>query len=473
MVRFHSSRGDNQTKTFEYCCLTSGYAKNGGLMVPSNIPKITFKQLTSWKSLSFPDLCAEVLSLFIEGEIPFLNLKSMARDAFESFKHKTIIPFRQVGPYCILEMFWGPTYAFKDVGIRMQAQFLNYFLSKRNAKANVLISTSGDTGPAAVASVCGLQNVNVFCLYPYSRVTRVQELQLTTIIEPNVTIYRCHENNDILDEILKKIFDDEFYCVDNDICSMNSTNIGRILTQCCHYFYAYLHVTHKIGEEVDFAVPTGACGNSSGGILSKSMGLPIGTLYLCTNANDILHRALSKGDFSVGENVPTLSCAMDIQTCYNLERILYFLFEGDSRRVRRIMSIFERKNQYQFSPAELTHIQWSVRTCSCDDKNTLRIMRTLYEHFGYEICPHSAIAIYGVEQFHPTNPCICIATAHPAKFDFAIRKAIGKSPRSECVKLLYQQEEKCTELYTGMEFRSRWLVQIKKDIQKMRLKSSL
>ena len=309
---YRSSRGGEEGLSFEHVLL-SAYAKDGGMFVPHYLPMFEFEQLRKWASFSYPRICAEVLSLFTGLSV--VDCVVMTEAAFATFNNgqDPPLPLKEVGGKMLLETGEGPTLAFKDIGQQVVAQLLNHYLGKRNARANVLVETSGDTGPAAVAAVRGCPYVDIFCLYPSGRVSPVQELQLITVDEPNVHVYQTEGNTDEQAEVLKEIFMDEEFMAKFNVCSINSINWARIAAQSSYYVWAYLQMCPAVDRVCDFVIPTGAFGNSMGGYLAKRMGLPIGTMVCATNANDIVARTLTTGLMKYGENEQTVSPAMDIQ----------------------------------------------------------------------------------------------------------------------------------------------------------------
>jgi len=444
-------------------------------MVPEEIPVLDAATLRSWKTLSFPEVCANVLSYFIdETEIPHVVLHQMAQTAYSTFTVPEVLPLRKVGDAVILETFWGPTAAFKDIGMRMLAQFLNYFLSRQNAVANVLVETSGDTGPAAVASVQGLKNINVFCMYPYGKVSRVQELQLTTMDEPNVVVFRTHGTSDDQCQLLKKVFKDHKFCDENSICSMNSINIGRVLTQCTYYIYAYLQTVEHVGDPVSFLVPTGAGGNATGGTIAKAMGVPIEKIYACCNSNDVFHRTCETGEFSVGTYVQTLSPAMDTQYAYNLERVMYITLNKDTDLIRDIMKTYEATGKYQFDSILLGKLRRYIGSCKTSDEETLEMIAELYKKYNYEICPHSAISVCALRKLAPSVKTVCVATAHACKFEDVLIQANNKRPvyTPACERIL-NLPEKFVNMKKTENWESEWIQILKEQVSAKNAKPKL
>ncbi|RYH31365.1 threonine synthase [archaeon] len=304
-MMYHSTRTTEDVKSFEDVAMST-YAAKGGLYVPSDIPKLSEDTFQSWKDFSFPQVCANILALF--SNIELNELLAITNEAFSLFNDGADpLPLTKVGGTYFLDTSLGPTFAFKDIGQQMLGRILNHILGRKSKRATILVETSGDTGPAAIAGVKGCQNVEIFCLYPHGRVSSVQELQMVTNPDSNVHIYRTDGNTDEQASLLKQIFADQTFVADHNICSVNSINWVRIAAQSSYYVWAYVQMKyHKemTCDEVDFVIPTGAFGNAMGGYLAKLMGVPIGRIYCATNVNDIVHRTIQTGDMRMSENVP-------------------------------------------------------------------------------------------------------------------------------------------------------------------------
>ena len=316
-MRYHSTRNLGHYKTFDEV-LVSTYAPDGGLYVPEKVPLLTSSQFCEMKNLTFPEVCAEILHLY--SGIDRNDLNSMASASFMLFNDGnqplplTKLPVDGSSIY-LLDTSLGPTFAFKDIGQQMVGKLLNYVLGKQNKKAKIVVETSGDTGPAAITGVLGCKNVEIFCLYPQGRVSEIQELQMITILDENVHVYRTQGDTDEQASVLKELFQDDNFVQQHHICSVNSINWVRIATQSSYYVWSYLKLCQEnvitFGDPIDYVIPTGAFGNAMGAYLARLMGLPIRRIFCATNANDIVHRTLTTGDMSMGTN---------IQVTFNLYR---------------------------------------------------------------------------------------------------------------------------------------------------------
>lgn len=281
--------------------------------VPESLPLIAADELRTWATMSMAQVCARVMHRFVD--LPLDELDQLTATAFRTFNGgcEPPLPLVRVGDKTFLETGNGPTLAFKDVGQQVVARLLNIYLGKSGRHANIIVETSGDTGPAAIAGVAGCEHADIFCLYPCGRVTDVQELQMITASASNVHVFRTEGDTDEQAEALKLLFSDGAFMARHDVCSINSINWARVMTQSAYYFWACLQVRPNMDGSVHFVVPTGAFGNAVGGLIAKLMGAPVGRIVCATNANDVVHRTISHGDLSIAPNVPTISPAMDIQ----------------------------------------------------------------------------------------------------------------------------------------------------------------
>ncbi|XP_039108544.1 threonine synthase-like 2 isoform X2 [Hyaena hyaena] len=352
-----STRGMAPRVDFEGA-LFSGYAPDGGLFVPEEIPQLSTKTLRQWSMLSYPGLVKKLCALFIGPElIPRDVLNGLIDRAFSRFRHREVVHLSRLkNGLNVLELWHGATYAFKDLSLSCTAQFLQYFLEKKEQHVTVVVGTSGDTGSAAIESVQGAKNMDIIVLLPKGHCTKIQELQMTTVLKENVHVFGVEGNSDELDEPIKAVFADVTFVKKHNLMSLNSINWSRVLVQMAHHFFAYFQCAPSLDTDplptVEVVVPTGAAGNLAAGCLAWKMGLPI-RLVVAVNRNDIIHRTVQQGDFSLSETVEqTLASAMDIQVPYNMERI-FWLLSGSNRQVTRaLMEQFERTQSVSL-PKEL------------------------------------------------------------------------------------------------------------------------
>ena len=378
---------------------------------------------------------------------------------YARFDHPDIIPVEKIGPVHVAEMWHGPTGAFKDLALTVVGRLVEHFLQKRKQTATVFVATSGDTGSAAIHSVMGSENIHIFVLYPRGRISRVQELQMTTVDAPNVTVYSTDGTSDDGDIPVKKLFADaEFVKKHNPVC-INSVNVGRVLIQAAHFVYSYLRVCPSVDREVLFCVPTGGMGNITGGYIAYMMGLPVRFLA-GVNENDVVCRAFTSGVLALSKSVlQTYASAMDIQVPYNIERILYFMSGGNCEVVKKVMEEFEKTRSCNL-PAEILGNNKCISTMMVTKDDTLSTMTYVWKQYSYLLCPHTAIGMrvalnyLGVpftdggetaqeEKKAIIHDVIVIATATAAKFPEVVEKAGGiPLPSFPAIAELYGKPEK-------------------------------
>ncbi|KFW01254.1 Threonine synthase-like 2, partial [Eurypyga helias] len=435
-MEYVSTRGFAGTVDFEGA-LFSGYAADGGLFMPQRIPLLDQDALRRWSCLSYRELVKELCSLFITAElVPRNTLNGRSR-------HKDIVHLSRLKDGLnVLELWHGVTYAFKDLSLSCTGQFLQYFLEKKQKHITILVGTSGDTGSSAIESVRGQKNMDIFVLLPKGFCTQTQELQMTTVIEDNVHVFAAHGNSDEIDEPIKELFADVDFARKYNLMSLNSVNWSRIMVQIAHHFYAYFQCAPSLDATplpvVEIVVPTGGGGNITAGCIAQKMGLPI-RLVAVVNSNDIIHRTVQHGDFSLSETVKaTLASAMDIQEPYNMERILWLLSGSDSHLTKTLMEQFSSSKSLKLPEDLHRKLSETLRSCSASDEDIVRAMQRCWEENRYLLCPHSAVAAhYHYSQpdgarlhqklscfsFLSSMPRCCLAPASAAKFQDALLRA--------------------------------------------------
>uniref|UniRef100_A0A7S3PNT8 threonine synthase n=1 Tax=Aplanochytrium stocchinoi TaxID=215587 RepID=A0A7S3PNT8_9STRA len=375
--------------------LMSGWAQNGGMLLPEHIPKLNLEKC---RSLSYPELCFEIIRLFSGDEIPAADLKGICDRSFERFSTKNVIELHALDDNLyICELWHGPTLAFKDLGLQALAELLCYFLNKNKKRLNLLIGTSGDTGGSALEAFKGKGNVDVVCLYPKGRVSKVQERQMTSVgSEANCYVVACEGTSDELDVPVEAVLNDFDFKTKHCCGSVNSVNIGRILVQIVHFFWAYFRVGR---EHVGFSIPTGAAGHLTAGIIAMQMGLPIkGGMHVATNNNDIMHRFLSCGTATVAQScLRTLSNAMDIQVPYNIERIVNLASGRNGKLTREWMSSFKQENgSFSATPQvmKVLHDEYHITSSSVSDEDIQQCIKSTWSSKKYLLDPHTAVGVF-------------------------------------------------------------------------------
>ncbi len=428
-MQYLSTRGGISPIPFTQAVMM-GLANDGGLLLPRTIPRIGSETLNSWQKLSYTELAFEVMSRFVD-DIPNSDLKEIINRSYAGFNVEEVTPLVHKGDLHILELFHGPTLAFKDVALQFLGNLFEYLLTKNQSVLNILGATSGDTGSAAIYGVRGKQRIKIFILHPHQRVSPVQEKQMTTVLDDNVYNIAIRGSFDDGQTIIKKIFNDIGFKETFHLGAINSINWARVLAQVVYYVHSCLHVAmHEKDSSVDFAIPTGNFGDIFAGYIAKKM-LPAGTirqLVLATNDNDILSRFVNCGDYSKGEVKMTSSPSMDIQAASNFERYLYYLMDSDAARTRELMEEFAQNGKIDLLGYQ-DQIRRDFVATSVTNAQVLETIASFYQQHDYLLDPHTAVGIKAALQLKTVGvPMICLATAHPAKFGQVVEEAIGAPP---------------------------------------------
>ena len=419
-MRYVSTRNNSKEYNFEDVFI-KGLADDGGLYVPTSIKKYSIEELSKLKNLNYNELSTEIINQFSSDFISRDELSSLIEKSYSTFREKEVVKISSVGELKLLELFHGPTLAFKDIAMQFIGNLYEYYLSKNDKKINIIVATSGDTGAAAIDAIKGKSNLNIFVLHPNNRISSVQRKIMTTVEETNVFNIAIDGNFDDCQNIVKEMFSDLEFSKSINMSGVNSINWARIITQAVYYFYSYFKLEKDI---VSFSVPTGNFGDVFAGYLAKKMGLPIDKLIVATNENDILHRAISKGDYVSKEVKETISPSMDIQLASNFERLIYYINNSDSEITANIMNKI-KQNSYHIEKNNLDKIQKDFISETCNERETLEIIKKKYEENNIVLDPHTAVGVGAAGKLF-FNDCIVLSTAHPCKFPDATINAINK-----------------------------------------------
>ncbi|GAB0147548.1 MULTISPECIES: threonine synthase [Marichromatium] len=431
--------------------VTMGLATDGGLLVPAELPRVDAATLRAWSQLSFQELALEVFTPFVGDEIPREDLRALIDRSYAGFSHPEVTPVVEAGGARILELFHGPTAAFKDVALQFLGNLFEYLLARDGGELNIVGATSGDTGSAAIYGVRGKARIRVFILHPKGRVSPIQARQMTTVLDDNVHNIAVEGTFDDAQRIVKTLFSDLPFKRSHHLGAVNSINWARILAQMVYYFYAWGRVSGGDPERaVSFSVPTGNFGDVFAGYLARRMGLPVRRLVIATNRNDILTRFVDSGVYAAESQVHrTLSPAMDIQLASNFERYLYFLHDGDCARVRALFEGLREHGRIELDAERHARVRADFDARAASDAETLEQIRASYECDGYICCPHTAVGLHAARGM---DDAICLATAHPAKFNEAVEQAIGQgAPLPPSLQGLMEREQRCVELPATVE----------------------
>jgi threonine synthase len=447
-VRFISTRGETPPLSFEGALLAA-MASDGGLLLPESWPRLSPSEISSLAGLDYADAAYRIMSPFLEGDPCLPDLEAVLEEAFGSFHHPTVVPLHQIGPNCfLLELFHGPTLAFKDLAMQVVARLMNRALLRKGAHATVIGATSGDTGAAAIEAFRGLEAIDIFILHPKGRVSDVQRRQMTTSTEPNVHNIALEGTFDDCQVIVKSLFADAKLRDSLGLTGVNSINFARILAQIPYYFTAAvaLGAPHRA---VAFSVPTGNFGDIFAGYAAREMGLPVARLVIATNLNDSLPRALASGVYEPHGVIATSSPSMDIQLASNFERLLFELAGRDALRVRSLMDELRKTGAFRLNDAELQALRGVFAAHSVGEHETEMTIRSLAEETGVIADPHTAVGVVAsrAESGLGATPMVVLATAHPAKFPEAVERTTGRVPEQpERLRLRLGQHERCAVL---------------------------
>ncbi len=428
-MKYVSTRGAAPRLDFEDAALT-GLARDGGLYVPESWPTLTPDQIAGFAGKPYAEVAAEVMAPFMGDTVPAEDLRELLARAYAPFRHPATAPLVQTGPNdFILELFHGPTLAFKDFAMQVLAPLMERALIRRGDRAAIIAATSGDTGGAAVEAFRDRARIDLFVLHPEGRTSEVQRKQMTTVDAANVHNIAVRGNFDDAQAIVKALFNDHAFRDAYRLAAVNSINWARIMAQVVYYVTAAvsLGAPHRA---VSFAVPTGNFGDIFAGYVAKRMGLPIDRLVIASNVNDILTRTLETGRYERGAVVPSSSPSMDIQVSSNFERLLFEMSGRDADLVRTQMDTLQQSGGFTLEPAQYDALKETFAAARADEDQTMNAIRVMYNATGYVADPHTAVGLHAacLCRGDDSVPMITLATAHPAKFLDAIRAAIGVSP---------------------------------------------
>lgn len=426
-MRYVSTRGRAPVLDFEQAMMT-GLARDGGLYLPETIPSFTADQIAAFEGLPYAEVALRVVTPFVGDSFSQDELKGAIARAYAGFDHIAKAPLVQLAPgHHMLELFHGPTIAFKDFAMQLIGQLFQIALARSGQRVTILGATSGDTGSAAIEAFRGLDNVDVFIMYPNGRVSDVQRRQMTTPAEANVHALAVEGTFDDCQARLKDLFNDHAFRDSVGLAGVNSINWARVLAQIVYYFTAAVSLGAP-GRSVDFTVPTGNFGDIFAGSIARAMGLPIGRLVIATNQNDILHRALTTGEYRTGAAHSSISPSMDIQVSSNFERALWLAYGRDGAAISQLMDEL-KSGGFTISQGALQALRETYVSGRVSEDETRAMIATIHAETGEVICPHTAVGVkIAREQIRPGVPMITLSTAHPAKFPDAVEAAIGIRP---------------------------------------------
>ncbi|MBY6202522.1 threonine synthase [Maritalea mobilis] len=445
-MRYVSTRGTAPELSFEEAMLT-GLARDGGLYVPAEVPVMSQGDIAALAGLPYEEVAFRVMRPFIGDTFTDDEFAALIEAAYAGFGHAARAPLKQLQPnHFLLELFHGPTLAFKDFAMQLIGQLFQAALKRRGDRVTIVGATSGDTGSAAMEAFRGLDNVSVFILFPHGRVSDVQRRQMTTVSEANAHALALTGDFDDCQARVKDMFNDFDFRDRVRLAGVNSINWARVLAQVVYYFTAAvsLGAPHR---KVSFCVPTGNFGDIFAGHIAKKMGLPIEQLIVATNQNDILHRALSSGDYVTHGVTPSISPSMDIQVSSNFERALFDAYGRDGAAVAQLMDELKSGGGFHISQGALQGLRETFASGRASEEETSAMIKRARAEMGELLCPHSAVGVHVAQDFQGSTPLVTLATAHPAKFPDAVEAATGIRPAlPPRMADLFDREERVTRV---------------------------
>jgi threonine synthase len=427
-MRFVSTRGEAPALGFSDAVL-SGLATDGGLYLPETWPQLSAADIAAFAGKPYSEVAFAVISRFVDGEIPADRLRAIIDAAYATFRHPSVTPLVELAPgRFVLELFHGPTLAFKDVAMQFLSRVMDHILGERQARATIVGATSGDTGSAAIEAFRGRDTTDIFILHPVGRTSEVQRRQMTTVLDANIHNIALEGTFDDCQSIVKGLFRTARFREELHLSGVNSINWGRIVAQIVYYFTAAVSLGAPY-RPVTFVVPTGNFGDIFAGYAARRMGLPITNLVIATNSNDILARTLETGTYETGGVVPTISPAMDIQVSSNVERLLFEALGRDSAGLKRLMNGLQQAGHFTIPPTAIAAIREGFAAGRADEAATSATIAGTFRQAGYLLDPHTAVGVAvsnGLEL--GGAPVVTLATAHPAKFPAAVKAATGIEP---------------------------------------------
>ncbi|MBA4007629.1 MAG: threonine synthase [Erythrobacter sp.] len=432
-MQYVSTRGSAPALDFEGVTL-AGLASDGGLYVPAQWPRFSADEIRALRGLAYPDLAARIMAPFVAGSLTEDELLALTHKVYGDFGHAAVTPLVQLDQqHWLLELFHGPTLAFKDVALQLLGRLFETFLERRGERLTIVGATSGDTGSAAIQAVAGLDRVEIFMLHPKGRVSDVQRRQMTTVLSPNVHNLAIEGSFDDAQAHVKRMFTDGDVTATLNLGAVNSINWARLMAQVVYYFASALQLGAP-DRTVAYSVPTGNFGDVFAGYVAAKMGLPIERLIVATNINDILHRALSSGDYSAGGVTATITPSMDIQVSSNFERLLFDAGGRDGGAMAEQMRAFEATKAMQLTNAQAEGASALFTSARADQTETARALQWAYRAAGQVIDPHTGVGLHAARALADNGtvpasvPLVTLATAHPAKFPDAVERAVGMRP---------------------------------------------
>ena len=425
-MEYISTRNKEKIYSF-YDVFLKGLAPDGGLFVPRNFPKYSLKELKNLEKCSYEELASKIISNFCGNEFEENEIKKMVKSSYKSFRTNNVVEIKKIDKFYLLELFHGPTLAFKDIAMQVIGNMYKKVLEKTNSKINVIVATSGDTGAAAINAIKDIKNMKIFVLHPDKKISDIQRKFMTTTNSKNVFNIALDGNFDDCQKLVKSMFANNNFNKSINMSGVNSINWSRIVIQIIYYFYSYFKVANKY-EQINFSVPTGNFGDIYAGYVAKKMGLPINKLVVATNKNDILKRVINTGVYKPKDVEHTVSPSMDIQVASNFERLIFDLCNNSASETLRLMNDLSQKGEFKLNNDQVKKITENFSSESLSEKETKSVIKEFFKNQKILIDPHTAIGVGVIKKISLEGKTVILATAHPAKFSDVVLKETGVKP---------------------------------------------
>ncbi len=422
-MNYFSTRNKSLEFSFKDIFLR-GLAPGGGLFLPAEIKKYSQEELNNLSQLNYNELATEIIFNFCSGEIKKEDLSSLIQKSYNSFKDKEVVNIKKIGNINLLELYHGPTLAFKDIAMQVIGNLYDYLEVAKDKTVNVVVATSGDTGSAAIAALSNRKNINLFVLHPHNKISNIQRKIMTTIGGANIYNIALEGSFDDCQKIVKELFNEDSFRSKINMSGVNSINWARIVCQIVYYFYSFFRLKKN---DICFSVPTGNFGDIYAGYVAKKMGLPINKLIVATNKNDILQRVINTGEYKPDTVKASITPSMDIQVASNFERLLYYILDESDSKVGSLMNDLSSKSLFNLEKKEIDKIKKDFEAVKVTDEETESIIDEIYKEHKFIIDPHTATGVGAAKNFKNLGDIVVLGTAHPYKFSDTIKKVIGKN----------------------------------------------
>jgi threonine synthase len=440
-MQYISTRNAKQIFTFKEVFL-NGLASDGGLYIPKNIPSYLLQELKSLKELSYEQLAVKIILNFCSDEFDETEIKDLVSKSYKEFRVKNVVNIKKLENIILLELFHGPTLAFKDIAMQVIGNMYERILSDENKVINVVVATSGDTGAAAVNALKGRKNINIFVLHPHNRISKIQRKLMTTVKENNVYNLAIEGNFDDCQQLVKSMFIDQSFNTEINMSGVNSINWARIIPQIVYYFFAYFQINNS-SQKINFSVPTGNFGDVFAGYIAKKMGLPINKLIVATNKNDILKRVINTGIYKPKKVLQTISPSMDIQIASNFERLIFYISSHDDEITLKKMEELKKNNEFKLNNKQMSIIRKDFISESLSEEETKNVMKEINKNYNIFVDPHTAVGIGVLDKLSIDGTNVILSTAHSSKFPETTKEATGEdSELPDEIKRTMEEKEK-------------------------------